>query len=126
MPGKRPLPQPDIDDPGLLDPPERSRRIDRYELSMAATYHRQGMNEPAIFELFARRLPPQRSWLMAAGLGPTLRLVTDIRFGESELGYLESIGFRDRFLEYLADFRFTGDIDALPEGTIFFADEPLV
>jgi nicotinate phosphoribosyltransferase len=124
-PRREPSP-PDIDDPGLLDPAEASLLIDRYELSMAATYHRHGMNEPAIFELFARRLPPNRAWLMAAGLGPTLRLVRELRFGERELVYLGSIGFRERFLDYLADFRFSGDIDALPEGTIFFANEPLV
>ncbi len=117
---------PDIDNPGLLNPAEASLLIDRYELSMAATYHRHGMNEPAIFELFARRLPPRRAWLMAAGLGPTLRLVRELRFGEGELAYLSSIGFREPFLDYLADFRFSGEIDALPEGTIFFANEPLV
>jgi nicotinate phosphoribosyltransferase len=119
-------PAPDIDDPGLLGPAETSLLIDRYELSMAAAYHRHRMNEQAIFELFARRLPPRRAWLMAAGLGPTLRMVTQLRFGQPELAYLSSIGFSERFLDYLADFRFSGDIDALPEGTVFFANEPLV
>jgi nicotinate phosphoribosyltransferase len=117
---------PDPDDGGLLSPSEVALLIDRYELSMAATYHRRDMNEQSIFELFARRLPPNRDWLLAAGLGPTLRLVQEMRFGQRELAYLESIGFRRRFLDYLAEFRFTGDIEALPEGTIFFANEPLV
>src|SRR6266511_3410886 len=63
---------PDIDDPGLITPADAGLLTDRYELSMAAAYHRHGMNEPAVFELFARRLPPNREWLVAAGLGPTL------------------------------------------------------
>jgi nicotinate phosphoribosyltransferase len=120
-------PEPDPNDPGLLTPPETSLLIDQYELAMAASYHRRGMNDPATFELFARRLPPHRDWLLCAGLGPTLRLVSELRFGEHELGYLESLGlFRSEFLDHLAGFRFSGDIDAIPEGTVCFANEPLV
>jgi nicotinate phosphoribosyltransferase len=125
---KRPRPrQPDPNDPGLLAPAETSLLIDQYELAMAASYHRRGMDEPAIFELFARKLPPNRDWLLFAGLGPTLRLVSELRFGERELGYLESLElFRSDFLDYLGDFHFSGDIDAMPEGTVCFANEPLV
>jgi nicotinate phosphoribosyltransferase len=114
------------DDPGLLSPAQASLLTDQYELAMAASYHRRGMNEPAIFELFARKLPPRRDWLLAAGLGPTLRLVGELRFGEGELAYLETIGFRGEFLDYLADFHFSGDIDAMAEGTVCFAAEPIV
>jgi nicotinate phosphoribosyltransferase len=121
------LPEPDPSDPGLLAPAETSLLIDQYELAMAASYHRRGMNEPAIFELFVRKLPPHRDWMLFAGLGPTLRLVSELRFGERELVYLESLElFRSEFLDYLGDVRFTGDIDAMPEGTICFANEPLV
>ena len=116
----------DANDHGLLTAAETSLLVDQYELAMAASYHRQGMNEPAAFELFARRLPANRDWLLVAGLGPTLRLVTEMRFGARELEYLGTIGFRAEFLDYLADFRFAGDIDALPEGTLAFANEPLV
>jgi nicotinate phosphoribosyltransferase len=117
---------PDANDPGLLAPSETGLLIDQYELAMASSYHRRGMNQDAIFELFARRLPPHRTWLLAAGLGPTLRLVRELRFSDPELAYLGSIGFADDFLEYLSGFRFTGDVHAIPEGTVCFANEPLL
>ena len=117
---------PDLNDPGLLTAAETSLLTDQYQLAMVASYHRREMNQPAIFELFARSLPPHRTWLLAAGLGPTLRLVRDLRFGERELAYLGSIGFRDDFLRYLSQLRFSGDIHAIPEGTVCFANEPLV
>lgn len=121
-----PTPSPDANDPGLLAAAETSLLIDQYELAMAASYHRREMNEPAIFELFVRRLPAHRSWLLAAGLGPVLRLVRELRFGGPQLDYLGSVGFRDDFLGYLAEFRFSGDIHAIPEGTVCFANEPLI
>jgi nicotinate phosphoribosyltransferase len=115
---------PDANDPGLLSPPQVSLLTDQYELAMAASYHRRDMNEPAIFELFARRLPVHRTWLLAAGLGPALRLVSELRFGDDELTYLGSLGFGEEFLSYLSGFRFSGDIDAIAEGTVCFANEP--
>jgi nicotinate phosphoribosyltransferase len=119
-------PRADFNDPGLLDRSQISLLTDQYELSMCQSYFARGRNELAIFEQFARRLPPNRDWLLAAGLGPTLELIRSLRFAEPELAYLSSLGFRDDFLAYLAEFRFSGDIDALPEGTIFFADEPIL
>jgi nicotinate phosphoribosyltransferase len=116
----------DPNDPGLLTPAETSLLIDRYEITMAASYHRLGRNDPAVFELFVRRLPPHRDWLVVCGLGPTLRLITEMRFGPAELEYLGTLGCNDEFLRYLEGFRFSGDIVAMPEGTIAFADEPLV
>jgi nicotinate phosphoribosyltransferase len=116
----------DPDDHGLLTPAETALLTDRYELAMAASYHGRGMNHQAVFELFMRRLPPHRHWLVAAGLGPTLRLVRELHFGARELEYLASLGYRDDFLDYLSDLRFSGNVDALPEGTVFFANEPLV
>ncbi len=120
-------PAPNPNDPGLLGPPQVSLLIDQYELTMSASYLRQGLNEPAIFELFVRRLPPHRDWLLAAGLGPTLELIRELRFGERELEYLRSLElFADDFLGYLGAFRFSGDLEAVPEGTVCFANEPLV
>jgi nicotinate phosphoribosyltransferase len=116
----------DANDPGLLTPAETSLLTDRYEITMAASYHRLGRNETAVFEQFARRLPPNRDWLVACGLGPTLRLISEMRFGAAELEYLSTLQCSDEFLGYLADFRFSGDIDAMPEGTIAYADEPIV
>jgi nicotinate phosphoribosyltransferase len=127
MSDRRSGPEPSSDDPGLLSASQVSLLIDQYELTMSASYLRQGLNEPAIFELFARRLPRNRDWLLAAGLGPTLELIRALRFGERELEYLRSLGlFGDDFLGYLGSFRFRGDLEALPEGTICFANEPVI
>jgi nicotinate phosphoribosyltransferase len=116
----------DANDHGLLTPAETSLLTDRYELAMAASYHRLGRTDTAVFELFVRKLPPNRDWLVACGLGPTLRLVGEMRFGQAELEYLETLGFHDDFLGYLQGFRFSGDIAAIPEGSIVFPNEPLV
>ena len=116
----------DPNDPGLLTPAQTSLLIDQYELAMSASYLRRGMNGPAVFELFVRHLPAGRDWLLVAGLGPALRLVEALAFGPRELAYLEEAGFEAAFLNYLADFRFSGDVDAFPEGTVAFAAEPLV
>jgi nicotinate phosphoribosyltransferase len=127
MPEEREGPAlPDPNDPGLLSPAEASLLTDQYQLAMAASYHRRGMNQEAIFELFPRKLPPKREWLLACGLGPTLALVRELRYGDRELAYLASLGFDDGFLDYLRGFRFSGEVDALPEGTVCFANEPLL
>ena len=116
----------DVNDPGLLVPSEISLLTDQYELTMAASYLRRGMNEPAVFELFVRHLPPRRDWLLVAGVGPALALVEAMSFGDGELAYLRSLGFTPEFLDYLAGFRFTGDVEAMPEGTVAFAGQPLL
>ena len=114
-------------DPGLLDASEAALLVDLYELTMSASYLARGLNHQAVFELFPRRLPPERDWLLAAGLGPTLELVRELRYGERELAYLRSLGlFEEEFLDYLATFRFSGDVEAMPEGTLTFANEPLL
>jgi nicotinate phosphoribosyltransferase len=117
---------PDANDPGLLSPAETSLLIDRYEITMASSYHRLGKTEPAIFELFVRKIPPHRDWLVVCGLGPALRLIEEMRFGPRELEYLRSLGYKEEFLSYLESFRFSGDVEAMPEGTIAFANEPFV
>jgi len=117
---------PDPNDPGLLTPAETSLLTDQYELAMAASYFGREMNQPAVFELFVRHLPAHRRWLMAAGLGPALALVEQMRFGPAELEYLRSLHFPEPFIEYLADLRVTCDVDAIPEGTVVFEGEPLV
>ena len=117
---------PDANDPGLLTPAQTSLLTDQYELAMASSYLGRGMNETVVFELFVRHLPPRRKWLLAAGLGPALAMVKAMQFGEQELAYARSLGFGAGFLEYLARFRFSGDVDAIPEGTVVFAGEPLV
>ena len=125
-PSRRPGAAHRINDPGLLTPAQTSLLIDQYELAMAASYLQRGMNDPAVFELFVRHLPPHRDWLLAAGLGPALALVEAMRFSPKELEYLRSRGFGAPLLDFLARFRFSGRIDAMPEGTIAFAGEPLL
>ena len=118
---------PNPNDAGLLSPPQASLLIDLYELTMSASYLREGMNEPAIFELFARRLPPKRNWLLAAGLGPTLELVRELRFGAEELAHPGvTRPVRRRVPPLPGELPVRGDIDAIPEGTVCFANEPLV
>ena len=116
----------DPNDPGLLSAAQTSLLIDQYEITMARSFHRLGMNQPSVFELFVRKLPPNRDWLVVCGLGPTLRLISEMRFGPKEREYLATIGCGGEFIDYLEGLRFSGDIDAMPEGTIAFANEPLV
>jgi nicotinate phosphoribosyltransferase len=100
---------------------------DLYELTMAAAFFRQGMAEPASFSLFVRRLPPERAFLVAAGLEDALEYLRGFRFSGDALEYLRSLDRFDRgFLDYLGGLRFTGDVRAVQEGTVVFADEPLL
>ncbi len=100
---------------------------DLYELTMAASYHAQGLNGPATFDLFVRDLPRERSFLVAAGLEQALGFLEGLCFGAEAVSYLRSLGlFRESFLAYLAELRFTGDVWALPEGEVVFAQEPLL
>ena len=100
---------------------------DQYELTMAASYLSQSMNGPAAFDLFVRRLPASRRFFVAAGMADALEYLENLRFTESDLAYLRGLGtFGEDFLDYLADFRFTGDVWSIPEGEIFFPGEPLM
>lgn len=100
---------------------------DLYEITMAASYLREGMTGPATFSLFVRRLPPGRAYLVAAGLEDVLRFLEGFRFSDAAIQYLRSLGrFDPALLDRLRDLRFTGDVWAVPEGTPVFADEPLL
>ena len=100
---------------------------DLYQMTMLRAYFELGMAEEAAFSLFVRKLPPRRNFLIACGLADLLRELGSLRFGDDQLRYLRSLGdFPDSFLEWLREFRFTGDIYALPEGTPFFANEPIL
>ncbi|MEH1053646.1 nicotinate phosphoribosyltransferase [Micromonospora sp. CPCC 206171] len=102
-------------------------RTDLYELRMAASYLRRDMVEHATFSLFVRRLPPQRGFLVAAGLAEALAFLESFAFDEGELGYLrDTVGLDEATLTALAGLRFTGDVWAVPEGRVVFADEPLL
>lgn len=100
---------------------------DLYELTMMQAYFEEGMNDTAVFSLFVRRLPEQRNFLLACGLDTALAQLETLSFDRAALDYLASLGqFSDRFLGWLADFRFTGDVYAVAEGTPVFANEPLL
>jgi nicotinate phosphoribosyltransferase len=100
---------------------------DLYELNMVQAYLDRGEDKTAVFEFFVRRLPPRRGFLLAAGLEETLDYLVTMRYSAEELAWLKSTGrFRDNLLDYLANFRFTGDAHAIPEGTVCFPNEPLI
>jgi nicotinate phosphoribosyltransferase len=100
---------------------------DLYQLTMLEAYFDAGMSEPAVFEFFVREMPADRNFLMAAGLEQTLEFLQQLRLSDDEYQWLKRTGrFRADFLDYLAELRFTGDVHAVPEGTIFFPDEPLL
>ena len=100
---------------------------DLYELNMAASYLRRGMSDPATFSLFVRDLPPERGFLVAAGLQPCLDHLEALSFGPDDLAYLRDLGgFTQQDLEAFAALRFEGDVWAVPEGRVVFAGEPLL
>jgi nicotinate phosphoribosyltransferase len=99
---------------------------DLYELNMAASYLRRGMNAPATFSLYVRGLPPERGFLVAAGLDACLDFLEGLSFEPDELDYLGSIGFDDRALDDFAGLRFDGDVWAIPEGRILYSEEPVL
>jgi nicotinate phosphoribosyltransferase len=100
---------------------------DLYQITMLQAYFLQRMNQPAVFEFFVRRLPAGRNFLVAAGLAQLVDYLAMLRFGDDDLAWLRGSGrFDAGFIESLRDFRFTGDMDAVPEGTVVFADEPLL
>jgi len=100
---------------------------DLYQLTMAAAYVREAMDQRATFSLFVRRLPPERAFLVAAGLEGALDYLRSLAFSPESVAYLASLDrFEPPFLARLATLRFTGDVRAVPEGTIVFADEPLL
>jgi nicotinate phosphoribosyltransferase len=100
---------------------------DLYQLTMAASYLREGMRGPATFSLFVRQLPRERSFLVAAGLEEVLNFLRDFRFSDDALSYLDSLDLFDPvFLEFLRRLRFTGLVRAVPEGTVMFQNEPLL
>jgi len=100
---------------------------DLYELTMAASYFRERMTAAATFSLFVRTLPKTRSFLVAAGLEDVLAYLEAFRFSDEGIAYLRTLRrFDERFLEFLPTLRFTGEVRAVPEGTVAFANEPLL
>jgi len=110
-----------------MDPLKSPLLTDLYQLTMLQAYYEREMTQTAVFELFVRKLPPGRAFLVAAGLAQALEFVEGARFGPEELEWIDASGlFAPGFASRLADWRFTGDIHAMAEGTLFFPDEPIL
>ncbi len=99
---------------------------DFYELNMAASYLRRDMVGPATFSLFVRRLPPSRGFLVAAGLEDCLKYLESFAFGPDDLAWLGTAGFPADVIDMFEAMHFSGDVIAVPEGRVVFADEPLL
>lgn len=111
----------------MMRPCESALLTDFYEIAMLQVYFQRGMNECAVFEFFVRQLPPQRNFLVSAGLAQVVDYLGALHFNDDDLAWLRASGrFDAAFLDSLQGFRFTGDVDAMPEGTIFFPDEPVL
>lgn len=100
---------------------------DLYELTMAASYFREGMSGEATFSLFIRDYPPDRAYFVSAGLQHLIEILSDFRFSRESLDYLRSLGkFSPQFLDFLRGLRFRGSVRGIAEGRIFFSQEPIV
>jgi nicotinate phosphoribosyltransferase len=107
--------------------PEGPLTTDLYELNMVQAYLDRGEDKEAVFEFFVRRLPERRGFLLAAGLDDALAYLETLRFSPGEIDWLKSTNrFRGNLIDYLTAFRFTGDVHAIPEGTVCFPNEPLI
>ena len=105
----------------------RALLTDLYELNMAASYLRRGMTRPATFSLFVRELPRGWGFLVACGLDRCLEFLESFRFEEEDLAYLsETQGYPNETLDLFRSLRFEGDVRAVPEGRLVFADEPIL
>jgi nicotinate phosphoribosyltransferase len=111
---------------GFLKEHNMSLFTDFYEITMCASYFDNKKFELATFDLFIRNMPKNRSYFLFAGLEQVLRFLEQIRFTDEQIVYLKKQGFKNNFLEYLENFNFSGDVWALPEGSIAFQNEPLI
>ena len=110
-----------------MDPLRSPLLTDLYQLNMIQAYLDHGQTKTAVFEFFVRKLPARRGFLMAAGLEQALQFLENLHFSAEEIQWLaDTRRFEKSLLDQLRDFRFTGDVHALPEGRIFFANEPIL
>jgi nicotinate phosphoribosyltransferase len=100
---------------------------DLYQLNMIQAYLEHGATDTAVFEFFVRDMPESRNFLIAAGLEQALDFLEGLRFADDDLAWLERTGrFSGKLIDYLRRLRFTGAVDAMPEGTPFFPNEPIL
>ncbi len=107
--------------------PTSALLTDFYQLTMLQGYYEQNMEELAVFEFFVRKLPENRGYLVAAGLAQVLTYLEQLQFSSDEIAWLASTRqFKPAVLDRLETLKFTGDVHAMPEGTVFFPNEPLL
>jgi nicotinate phosphoribosyltransferase len=110
-----------------MEPIASALLTDLYQLNMLQAYLELGQTDVAVFEFFVRKIPSQRRFLLGAGLEQALDYLENLRFSQDELSWLAQTGrFSTKLIDYLANLRFSGDVHAMPEGTAFFADEPIL
>ena len=110
-----------------MQPGGGSLLTDLYQLNMAQAYLESGHTEEAAFEFFVRSLPATRNFYVAAGLEQAIDYLEGDHFSKSDVDWLRMNGsFSEDLLDYLASFRFTGEVNAMPEGTVFFPNEPIL
>jgi nicotinate phosphoribosyltransferase len=110
-----------------MDPSRSPLLTDLYQLNMLQAYLERGLTGIAVFEFFVRKLPPRRAFLIAAGLEQALQFLEGLHFSTEELVWLKQSGrFKPSLLDFVATLHFEGDVHAMPEGTIFFANEPIL
>ena len=100
---------------------------DEYEYTMANTYLASGKeNQEAVFDVFFRKIPNGGGYVVMAGLDKVIEYIQNLHFGERELNYFRRKGYNEDFIKYLREFKFTGDIYAIPDGTPVFPNEPIL
>ncbi len=110
-----------------MNPATSPLLTDLYQINMIQAYLDHGDTQTAVFEFFVRTLPARRGFLLAAGLHQALDYLENLRFSAAEIAWLKSTGrFKKNLLDYLGEFRFSGDVHAMAEGTAFFANEPIL
>lgn len=100
---------------------------DEYEFTMSETYFKNGKkDEIAVFDVFFRKVPTNGGYAIMAGLDKVIEYISNLHFGEEEISYLKRGGYDENFIEYLKNFKFTGNIYAIPDGTPVFPNEPII
>ncbi len=111
---------------GFVNKDNMALLTDLYELTMAQVYFKKGMNKTAVFDFYTRPVE-KRSYLINAGLEQLIYYLENVRFSQEDIDYLRSLNlFEEDFLDYLKNFRFTGNLYAIEEGEIIFPNEPVV
>lgn len=104
-----------------------SMLTDQYELNMANSYFENGMKDTVgVFDVFFRKVPSNGGYALMAGVDKVIEYINNLKFSDNDLAYFKSLGYGEEFINYLKDFKFTGNIYAIPDGTPVFPNEPIL